>query len=571
MGHEYEKDSFKRSLQEWREARERTLAKSPERFDRFCTSTESLVQPLYTPADAGIKGMSFSRDISWPGQFPYTRGVYPNGYRSQLWNIQQVAGYGLADDTNRRLKKLRSEGQQGVYGKDTINVVFDLPTHYGFDSDMPEAEGEVGRLGVVLDSLADMEMMLEGFRPDNTFVSFIVNHPAVIVLSMYIAYAEKMGVDSRALTGVMQNDPLSTFLGSKSFIFPPKASMKLISDIYSYCSENLPKWNLNGIVGYHFREAGGTAVQEIAFAIAHAMAYVDAGIRAGLEVDAFVPKFSFFFSVHNDLFEEVAKLRAARRLWARLMKENYNSVNPRTQMMRFHLQTAGSTLTAQQPENNVVRVAIQALAGILGGAQGLHTNSKDEAFGLPTEETAKLALRTQQIIAYESGVTETVDPMGGSYYLESLTDEIEAKAVDYLDTIRGFGDNMLEAVVNGLDQGFFHKELADASYRYHKAVEKGEKVIVGVNKFAEDETETPVIFKADPGARDRQIERLRKIRNDRDEQALEGSLIRLAEAIDKDENIFPFVLDAVKRYGTLGEIIKVMTDVYGRYRDLTII
>jgi len=569
MGHEYEKDSFKKKQEKWNEAREKSLAKSPERFDRFRTSAGSPVNPLYTPADT--REMTFSSDISFPGQYPYTRGVYPNGYRSQLWNIQQVSGYGLADDTNRRLKSLRSEGQHGVYGKDTINVVFDLPTHYGFDSDMPDAEGEVGRLGVVLDSLADMEMMLEGFRPDNTFVSFIVNHPAVIVLSMYIAYAEKMGVDSRALMGVMQNDPLSTFLGSKSFIFPPKASMKLISDIYSYCSENLPKWNLNGIVGYHFREAGGTAVQEIAFAIANGMAYIDAGIRAGLEVDAFVPKFSFFFSIHNNLFEEVAKLRAARRLWARLMKEKYNSVNPRTQMMRFHLQTAGSTLTAQQPENNIVRVAIQALAGILGGAQGLHTNSKDEAFGLPTEETATLALRTQQVIAYESGVTETVDPMGGSYYLESLTDEIEAKVVDYLDTIEAFGDNMLEAVVNALDQGYFHKELADASYKYHKEVEKGEKVIVGVNKFAQKDATTPVIFKADPGARDRQIERLKRIRADRDDQALEASLMRLAEAIDKEENIFPFVLDAVKRYGTLGEIIKVMTDVYGRYRDLTVI
>jgi methylmalonyl-CoA mutase N-terminal domain/subunit len=364
---------------------------------------------------------------------------------------------------------------------------------------------------------------------------------------------------------------LSTFLGSKSFIFPPKAAMKLISDIYAYCAENLPKWNLNGIVGYHFREAGGTAVQEIAFAIAHGMAYVDAGIRAGLEVDAFVPKFSFFFGIHNNLFEEVAKLRAARRLWARLMKEKYSSVNPRTQMMRFHLQTAGSTLTAQQPDNNIVRVAVQALAGILGGAQGLHTNSKDEALGLPTEETAKLALRTQQVIAYESGVTETVDPMGGSYYLESLTDEIEAKVMDYLDTIETFGDDMLEAVVNGLQQGFFHRELADASYRYHKEVEKGEKVIVGMNKFVEQETATPVVFKADPGSRDRQIERLEAIRKDRDEQALEGSLMRLAEAIDKEENVFPFVLDAVKHYGTLGESIKVMTDVYGRYRDLTII
>jgi len=569
MGHEHEKDSFKNRLEEWHEAREKALAKSPERFDRFRTSAESPIRPLYTPADRG-EG-KFLEDISFPGQYPYTRGVYPNGYRTQLWNVQQVAGYGLADDTNRRLKKLRSEGQQGVYGKDNINVVFDLPTHYGFDSDMPEAEGEVGRLGVALDSLADMEMMLEGFRPDNTFVSFIVNHPAVIVLSMYIAYAEKMGVGSRDLMGVMQNDPLSTFLGSKSFIFPPKASMKLISDIYAYCAESLPKWNLNGIVGYHFREAGGTAVQEIAFAIAHGMAYVDAGIRAGLEVDAFVPKFSFFFGIHNNLFEEVAKLRAARRLWARLMKEEYGAVNPRAQMMRFHLQTAGSTLTAQQPDNNIVRVAIQALAGILGGAQGLHTNSKDEALGLPTEETAKLALRTQQIIAYESGVTETVDPMGGSYYLESLTDEVEAKVMEYLDTIETFGDGMLEAVVNGLEQGFFHKELADASYRHHKEVEKGEKVIVGMNKFVEEETTTPIIFKADPGARDRQTERLKEIRKKRDGQSLERALMRLAEAIEKEENVFPFVLDAVKQYGTLGEITKVMTDVYGRYRDLTVI
>jgi len=344
--------------------------------------------------------------------------------------------------------------------------------------------------------------------------------------------------------------------------------LKLISDIYSYCAGKLPKWNLNGIVGYHIREAGGTAAQEIAFAIANAMAYIDAGIRAGLEVDAFVPRFSFFFSVHNNLFEEVAKLRAARRLWARLMKEKYKSMNPRTQMMRFHLQTAGSTLTAQQPDNNIVRIAVQALAGILGGAQGLHTNSKDEALGLPTEETAKLALRTQQILAYESGVTETVDPMGGSYYLESLTDEIEEKIVAYLDTIAAFGDNMLDAVVNGLEQGYFHKELSDASYRYHQEVEKGERVIIGMNKFAEKQTATPVVFKADPKARDRQIERLKKIRNDRNNQALEGSLKRLAEAIDKDENVFPFVLDAVRHYGTLGEITKVMTDVYGRYQDL---
>ena len=566
MGKEYEKDAFRKRLKEWQEAREKSLERSSERFDHFHTSTESVVEPLYNPGDTS--DARFLKDISLPGQYPYTRGVYPNGYRSQLWNIQQVSGYGLADDTNNRLKTLRSEGQHGVYGKDNINVVFDLPTHYGLDSDMPDAAGEVGRLGVALDSFADMEMMLDGFRPDNTFVSFIVNHPAMIVLSMYIAFAEKVGVRARDLTGVMQNDPLSTFAGSKSYLFPPRASLKLISDIYSYCAGNMPKWNLNGIVGYHFREAGGTAAQEIAFAIANAMAYIDAGIRAGLEVDAFVPKFSFLFSVHNNLFEEVAKLRAARRLWARLMKEKYKSKNPRTQMMRFHLQTAGSTLTAQQPDNNIVRVAVQALAGVMGGAQGLHTNSKDEALGLPTEETAKLALRTQQIIAYESGVTETVDPMGGSYFLESLTDEIEAKIVDYLDTIAAFGDSMLDAVVNGLEEGYFHKELSDASYRYHKAVETGERVIVGMNRFNEKETATAVVFKADPKARDRQIERLKKIRNDRNNQALEGSLKRLAEAIDRNENIFPFVLDAVRQYGTLGEIIKVMTDVYGRYQDL---
>jgi methylmalonyl-CoA mutase N-terminal domain/subunit len=561
---QHEETLFEKNRKEWERAQEESVRKSPER-SRFTTSTGSPVKPLYSPAE--LAGKHYTEEISFPGQYPYTRGVYPNGYRSQLWNIQQVVGYGLADDTNLRLKKLRHEGQAGVYGKDTINVVFDLPTHYGFDSDMADAEGEVGRLGVAINSLADMEMMLDGFRPDNTFVSFIVNHPAMIILSMYIAQAEKMGVPSEALMGVMQNDPLSTFTGSKSFIFPPKASLKLISDIYAYCSWHLPKWNLNGIVGYHFREAGGTAVQEIAFAVAHAMAYIDAGIRAGLEVDSFVPKFSFFFSVHNNLFEEVAKLRAARRLWARLMKEEYGSANPRTQMMRFHLQTGGSTLTAQQPDNNVARVALQALAGILGGAQGLHTNAKDEALGLPTEETAKLALRTQQVIAYESGVTETVDPMGGSYYLESLTDDIEEQVTGYLETIKGFGETMLEAVTHALEQGFFYRELSNASYRYHKQVETGEKVIVGINKFQEEETLTPVIFQADPTARERQTERLKEIRAKRDEGALGGSLTRLANAIDKDENLFPYVLDAVKNEGTLGEITKVMTDVYGRYRD----
>ncbi len=564
-----EKKSLEDRQKEWETAHKKTVDRSPERSDNFSISTGTPVKALYTPSD--IENDCFIDDISFPGQYPYTRGVYASGYRTQLWNIQQVSGYALADDTNKRLKQLKAEGQGGVYGKDTVNAVFDLPTHYGYDSDMPESAGEVGRLGVAIDSLADMEMMFDGFRPDNTFVSFIINHPAMILLSMYIAHAEKLGIKQSALMGVMQNDPLSTFTGSKSFIFPPRASLKLISDIFEYCAKNMPKWNLNGIVGYHFREAGGTAVQEMAFAIANAMAYIEAGTRVGLDVDEFVPRFSFFFSIHNNFFEEVAKLRAARRFWARLLKEKYNSKNPRSQMMRFHVQTGGSTLTAKQPDNNIVRVAIQAMAGIMAGAQGLHTNSKDEALSLPTEEAVKLALRTQQVIAYESGITDTVDPMGGSYYMESLTDELEAQIGVYIEKIAGFGENMLEAVINATEQGFFHKELSDAAFKHHKEVEKKSKIIVGVNEFEEEEKLNVEIFKADPTARDRQAERLKKIRQERNNRALDNSLSQLAHAIEKEENLFPYVLDAVKHYGTLGEIVKVMTDAYGYYEDLCVI
>ncbi|MCP4568934.1 MAG: methylmalonyl-CoA mutase [FCB group bacterium] len=557
-------------MNSWEGDYKKTVARSPERFDNFSLSGGTPIKPLYTPLD--METNDFLNDISFPGQYPYTRGVYAAGYRTQLWNIQQVSGYALADDTNKRLKQLKAQGQAGVYGKDTVNAVFDLPTHYGYDSDMPEAEGEVGRLGVAIDSLADMEMMFDGFRPDNTFVSFIINHPAMILLSMYLAHAEKQGVPPEGLMGVMQNDPLSTFTGSKSFIFPPRPSMKLISDIFAYSTKKLPKWNLNGIVGYHFREAGGTAVQEMAFAIANAMAYIEAGTRVGLEVDEFVPRFSFFFSVHNNFFEEVAKLRAARRFWARMLKEKYKSQNPRAQLMRFHLQTGGSTLTAKQPDNNIVRVAVQAMAAIMAGAQGLHTNSKDEALSLPTEEAVTLALRTQQILAHESGLTETVDPLGGSYYLESLTDQIEADIEGYIKQIAGYGENMLEAVINGLEQGFFHKELADAAYRHHLEVTNKARIVVGVNKF-EDEQEkiNPTIFKADPTARDRQKERLKKIKSERNNSELQAALKELAGAIKRDENLFPYILKAVKEYGTLGEIVGLMTDVYGHYQDLSIV
>ncbi len=554
----------------WEADYKKTVARSPERSDNFSLSEGGPIKPLYTPLD--IEANDFLKDISFPGQYPYTRGVYAGGYRTQLWNIQQVSGYALADDTNKRLKQLKAQGQAGVYGKDTINAVFDLPTHYGYDSDMPEAEGEVGRLGVAIDSLADMEMMFDGFRPDNTFVSFIINHPAMILLSMYIAHAEKQGIPQEGLMGVMQNDPLSTFTGSKSFIFPPRPSLKLISDIFAYSTKKLPKWNLNGIVGYHFREAGGTAAQEMAFAIANAMAYIEAGTRVGLEVDEFVPRFSFFFSVHNNFFEEVAKLRAARRFWARMLKEKYQSRNPRAQLMRFHLQTGGSTLTAQQPDNNIVRVAVQAMAAIMAGAQGLHTNSKDEALSLPTEEAVTLALRTQQILAHESGLTDTVDPLGGSYYLESLTDKIEADIEGYIKQIAGYGENMLEAVINSLEQGYFHTELADAAYRQHLEVMNKSRIVVGVNKF-EDEQEklNSTIFKADPTARERQMERLKKIKLERNNSQLQSALKELAEAIKQEENLFPYILKAVKHYGTLGEIVGLMTDAYGHYQDLSIV
>lgn len=563
-----EKHSIEKGQKEWEMTREKVLAKTPEGSGSFLLSSGIPVKPLYSPLDTENK--KFVEDVGFPGQYPFTRGVYPNGYRTQLWNIQQVSGYGLADDTNVRLKKLKSQGQAGTFNKDAINVVFDLPTHYGYDSDAPEAAGEVGRLGVAMNTVDDMTMMLDGFKPEKTFVSFIINHPAIVLLSMYIAHAEKIGISPDRLAGVMQNDPLSTFAGSKSYIFPVAPSIKLTTDIFSFCVKNMPKWNLNGVVGYHFREKGGTAVQEIAFSIANAMAYIESGIRAGLQVDDFVPRFSFFFSVNNNLFEEIAKLRAARRLWARIMKEKYGSQNPRSQMMRYHTQTAGSSLTAQQPVNNVVRTTIQALAAILSGTQGLHTNSMDEALALPTEASVKLALRTQQIIAHESGITETVDPLGGSYYVESLTDEMETSAREYIQKIGEFGDNMLDAVIAAVEQGYYHKELAAASYDYQRKIEDGSKVIVGVNKFVEKETTDYELFEADASARERQIERLKELKSDRSNTDVRNALDSLAKAAEKDENVFPSVLDAVRHRATLGEIVKVLEGVYGQYQDFNI-
>ena len=555
----------------WDEDYKKAIAKSPERSDNFFTSTGVPVKPLYTPAD--LNDSDFMSDIGFPGQYPFTRGVYASGYRTQPWNTQQVSGYALADDSNKRLKKLRDDGQGGVAGKDTINAIFDLPTHYGYDSDSPEAASEVGRLGVAIDSMADMEMLFDGFPPDNTFTSFITTCSSIPLLSMYIAHAEKAGVKPSSLMGVMINDPFSSFIGNKLFIYPPRPSMKLVSDFYSYCTKNLPHWNLNGISGYHFREAGGNAVHEMGFAIANAMAHIEAGLRTGLDVDEFVPRFSFFFTVDNNFFEEVAKLRAARRLWARLLKEKYGSKNPRAQMMRFHLQTGGSTLTAQQPDNNIVRITIQAMAAVMAGAQGIHTNAKDEALAIPTDESVKLALRTQQIIACESGITDTVDPLGGSYYLETLTNELESQFESQIEKISEFGDNMLDAVINALDDGYFHTELANSAYKQHKEMMSGSKPVVGVNKYVEEEEPNVDLFELIDATvtRDRQAERLAKIRAERNNTSLNRSLDALARAIENEENVFPHVLAAARDYGTLGEITKVMTDAYGRYTDPSII
>lgn len=508
---------------------------------------------MYTELD--IQDLDYIEDLGFPGEYPYTRGVYPTMYRGRLWTMRQYAGFGTAEESNKRYKYLLSQGQTG------LSVAFDLPTQIGYDSDHPLSKGEVGKVGVAIDSLKDMEILFEGIPLDKVSTSMTINAPAAILLAMYIAIAEKQGITPDKLSGTIQNDILKEYVARGTYIFPPEQSMRLITDIFEYCSAHMPKWNTISISGYHIREAGATAVQEVAFTLANGIAYVEAAIKAGLSVDDFAPRLSFFFNAHNDLLEEVAKFRAARRLWAKIMKEKFKAQNPKSMMLRFHTQTAGSTLTAQQPDNNIVRVTIQALAAVLGGTQSLHTNSRDEALALPTEDSVRIALRTQQIIAYESGVTETVDPLAGSYYVESLTNAIEQKAKEYIEKIEKMG-----GAPKAIQKGYIQQEIQNSAYNYQMEIEQGKRIVVGVNKFQIQEEQPKDLLKVDPSVGELQEQKIKQLKATRDNLQVNAVLEELKQCAQTDKNLIPIIIKCVKAYCTLGEICDALRAVFGEYK-----
>jgi methylmalonyl-CoA mutase N-terminal domain/subunit len=531
------------------------LRKTPERRQKFETVSLDAVERLYTPADAA--SVDFERDTSFPGEFPYTRGIHPTGYRGKLWTMRQFAGFSTPEETNRRFKFLMAQGQTG------LSVAYDLPTLMGYDADSSLSEGEVGKCGVAVSSLADMEVLFDGIPLEQVTVSQTINAPASVLLAMYLVVAEKQGADWRKISGTLQNDILKEYIAQKEWIYPIRPAMKLVVDTFEFCTRNVPKYNPISVSGYHIREAGATALQELAFTLRDGIEYVRWGVDAGLDVDEFVPRISFFFNAHNDFFEEIAKYRAARRIWARAMVERFNAKNPRTWQLRFHTQTAGVSLTVQQPLNNIVRVAIQALAGVLGGTQSLHTDAYDEALALPTDRAALIALRTQQIIAEETGVVNTVDPLGGSYFLESLTKKMEDGALDYFGKIDAMG-GMVEAV----EKGFPQREIQDSAYQYQKAVERGDQTIVGVNKYVMDDEQGKIdTLVIDEGVRAHQIERLEQTRARRDEGAVANALDKLRRAARDGDNTMPATIDAVRAYSTLGEICSALRDVYGVYEE----
>jgi methylmalonyl-CoA mutase N-terminal domain/subunit len=531
-----------------------TVERFGERKEQFTTDTGGQeVDPLYTPAD--IADLEYDEDIGFPGESPYTRGVYSTMHRGRLWTMRQYAGMGTASETNERFNYLMDEGQTG------LSMAFDLPTQMGYDSDSPMAEGEVGKSGVAIDSLDDMETVFEGIPLDEVSTSMTINAPASVLLAMYIAVGDRQGVDREELRGTIQNDILKEYIARNTYIFPPEPSMRIITDIFEFCAEEVPSFNTISISGYHIREAGATAAQEIAFTLADGVEYVEAAIDAGLDVDEFAPQLSFFFNAHNNILEEVAKFRAARRMWYRIMEERFDAEKPASKQLKFHTQTAGSTLTAQQVENNVVRVAYQALAAVLGGTQSLHTNGKDEALSLPTEKSVRTALRTQQILAHESGAADTIDPLAGSYYIESLTDELENEAFDILDDIDDRG-GMRKAVENGWVQG----EIQDVAFDRQREIETGERVIVGVNEYTVDEDPKEDIEEVSEEEQQQQKERVQSIRDDRDQAAVDDALADLKAAAEGDENVMPYIVDAVKAYATTGEICNAMRDVFGEYR-----
>jgi methylmalonyl-CoA mutase N-terminal domain/subunit len=532
----------------------KTLEKMPERQDEFITTSSVPVNRLYTPLD--IADQDYLRDLGLPGEYPFTRGVHATGYRGRLWTMRMFAGFGTAEETNARYKYLLSQGNMG------LSVAFDLATLMGYDTDAPEALGEFGKCGVAVSSLKDMEILLDGIPLAEVSTSMTINSPAAVLWAFYIAAAEKQGVPSEKLRGTLQNDILKEYIAQKEYIFPPAPSMRLVIDTIEYGAKHLPQWNPVSVSGYHIREAGSTAVQELAFTLADGLEYVRWSLDRGLKIDDFAPRISFFFNVHNDFFEEIAKLRAARRIWAREMRETFGAKDPRSWLMRFHCQTAGVSLTAQQPENNLTRVAIQALAAVLGGTQSLHTNSMDEALALPSEHAVTLALRTQQIIAEETGAANTIDPLGGSYFVEALTDQTEAAVYDYFRRIEEYG-----GVIPAIEAGFFQQEIADASYRYQMEVDTHKRVIVGVNDYVDDEPPTIPILEMDPRGYERQVARLNQLRMERDTEKVQQTLNALRVACEGTENTMPYLIAAAKAYATLSEITDVMREVFGVYEE----
>jgi methylmalonyl-CoA mutase, N-terminal domain len=533
-----------------------TLAKSPERRKEFTTTSGYPIRRIYTEGD--LANWDRQRDLSFPGEPPYTRGIHPTMYRTRLWTMRQFAGFGTAEDTNDRFRYLLAHGQTG------LSTAFDLPTLMGYDSDHPLSEGEVGKCGVAISSLADMEVLFDQIPLADVTTSMTINSPAAVIWAMYLAVAEKQGADWKKISGTLQNDILKEYIAQKEYIYPPEPSMRLVIDTFEFGMKHTPKFNAISISGYHIREAGSTAIQELAFTLRDGMEYVEWGMRRGLPVDEFAPQLSFFFNAHNDFFEEIAKYRAARRIWYKAMTERYHATNPRSAMLRFHTQTAGCSLTAQQPMNNVVRTAIQALAGVLGGTQSLHTNSLDEAWALPTEFAATVALRTQQIIAHETGVTNTVDPLGGSYFVEALTNEVEEGAWEYVRRIDAVG-----GMVAAIEKSYPQREIAEASYRYQMAVDKKEKVIVGVNEYVTPEKPIELLQIDETVAR-RQAARLAKLREERSSDEVERRLKALRKAAEGSENLMPFIYDAVKAYATLGEICEAMRSVFGAYEETAV-
>ncbi len=506
-----------------------------------------------------MEKFDYLRDLGFPGEYPYTRGVYATMYRARLWTMRQYAGFGTAEQTNQRFKYLLKHGQTG------LSVAFDFPTQLGYDCDHPMAKGEVGKAGVSVSTLRDMEIVFDGIPLDKVTTSMTINAPATILLAMYIAVAEKQGVPQEKLGGTVQNDILKEYVARGMYIFPPKPSMKLVTDIFEYCSKYVPRWHTISISGYHIREAGATAVQELAFTLANGIAYVEAAINRGLDLDRFASRLSFFFASHNNFFEEIAKFRAARRLWAKIMRERFGAKNPSAWCLRFHTQTSGCTLTAQQPLNNIVRVTLQALAAVLGGTQSLHTNSFDEALALPSELAARVALRTQQIIAYESGVADTIDPLAGSYYVEWLTDHIEEEAMKYIERI-----DQLGGAVAAIEKGYIQREIVESAYRYQREIERKERVIVGVNEFTTEERTPIEILKIDPEIEKKLIERINSIRKMRNQLKVREALDKLRKAAEHDENLMPVILECVKQYATLGEICDTLREIYGEYKAPTI-